>query len=221
METIERAFSAVANSFDEIELLTAKQAPHGLMEKARTISWLVEQIYVQNLSDSADEYGLSQVSVPSDDLIVYDLKITVPEDDITYYANVKTGLISSSGNKNDVSKSSKLARFFHEQSGKKSVLLTIPVRVDFNGGDREIILREDYISVHNLQWVNTKDIYVNPSNKNLQCSFNKSPETRSKSEFLDLLLHGSSGMVDAVKNRGATKTLISQDELGFDHTKSS
>lgn len=216
MDTIEEAFRGVANTFDEIELLTDEQAPHGLMEKARTISWLVEQIYVQNLSESPETYGLETVSVPADDLIVYDLEITVPDNDIVYYANVKTGLTTSAGNKNDVSKSSKLARFFYEQRDKDSVLLTIPVRVDFDGDKRAITLREDCISVHNLHWVNSDDIYVNPSNKNLQCSLDKPSQTRSKQAFLDLLLNGDSGMVDAVSNRGATETLITKEELGFD-----
>jgi hypothetical protein len=217
MKIISEAFKQVAEKFDEIELLTEEQAPHGLMEKARTISWLVEQIYVQNLAENPEEFGLESVAYPDDDLIVYDLTIELPDHDTTYYANVKTGLTSSSSNKNDVSKSSKLAKFFHETKDDKSTLLTIPVRVDFHGSRRAIDLRGDLIEVHNLAWLNSDDTYVNPSNKNLQCSFDKPSEVRSKEEFLRLLLYAEKGMVDAVKERSAKQKLIEQDELGFDY----
>lgn len=217
MKVISKTFERVAKKFDEIELLTEEQAPHGLMEKARTISWLVEQIYVQNLAEDPEEFGLESVAYPDDDLIVYDLTIELPDHNVTYYANVKTGLTSSSSNKNDVSKSSKLARFFHETKNEKSTLLTIPVRVDFHGDRRAIDLRGDLIEVHNLAWLNSDDTYVNPSNKNLQCSFDKPSEVRSKEEFLRLLLYAEKGMVDAVKERSAKQKLIERDELGFDY----
>lgn len=217
MEIISEAFKQVARKFDEIELLTEEQAPHGLMEKARTISWLVEQIYVQNLAEDPEEFGLKSVAYPDDDLIVYDLTIELPDHEITYYANVKTGLTSSSSNKNDVSKSSKLAKFFHETKNETSTLLTIPVKVDFHGSRRAIDLRDDLIGVHNLVWLNSDDTYVNPSNKNLQCSFDKPPEVRSKEDFLRLLLYAEKGMVDAVQERSAKQKLIEQDELGFDY----
>lgn len=217
MGVISNAFKQVAEKFDEIELLTEEQAPHGLMEKARTISWLVEQIYVQNLAENPDEFGLESVEYPDDDLIVYDLTIELLDHDTTYYANVKTGLTSSSSNKNDVSKSSKLAKFFHETKDDKSTLLTIPVQVDFHGSRRAIDLRGDLVEVHNLHWLNSDEAYVNPSNKNLQCKFDKPSEVRSKEEFLRLLLYAEKGMVDAVEERSAKRKLIEQDELGFDY----
>ncbi len=218
MESIKEGFQQVAKKFGEIELLSAEEAPHGLMEKARTISWLVEQIYVQNLVDDADDFGLADVDYPDDDLGVYDVEIELPDSDVTYYINVKTGLVSSGSNKNDVSKAAKLLKFYHEMRDEQAELLLVNVKVEFEGGERTINLREDEIFVENVAWINEDDIYVNNSNKNLQAKLHKPSQIRSYQDFLQKLLCSEYGILDAIERRDANIP-IQKDQIGFDYSR--
>ncbi len=220
MEKVSKAFEQVASDVDEFELLPEHLAPEGIMEKTRSVSWLVEQIYVQQINKKPEEYGFSSVTNPNNDSLMYDLIVESDEINLEFSMNTKAfDSTSNRTNKDDVSKARKVANYYYDNIGCNRHHLIVKTGININGEKRTVKLDSSAIEVHNLQWIKTDDIYVNHSNKNLQCKLSDASQIRDKRKFIKHLLNSEQGIIDAVENRGANEELLQEEQIGFDYSQ--
>ena len=181
IKTIAKAIETLwKDRVGDFRILDEGLVPEGLKPIARSISWLMEQITVQNLRRYKDEFGIEEVNDPPHGLTQYDCVIKMKSDDRDYYLNVKTSLtITKSGGKFDISKARKLIQFY--QGNPNLVLLVAIIKVDLDN----IWVRFKDVIFFNVAWI--PDIYYNRANHNLQSRSNGTQTFRTNEKFVSEL----------------------------------
>ena len=181
IKVIAKAIDAVwKNQIGDFKILDENLVPEGLKPIARSISWLMDQITVQNLRRYKDEFGIEEVNDPPHGLTQYDCVIKMKDDGRDYYLNVKTSLtITKLGGRFDISKARRLIQLYRENPNL--VLLVAIIRVDLDN----IFVRFNNVVVFNVSW--TPDIYYNRANHNLQSRCNGIQTFRTNEEFVSEL----------------------------------
>ena len=181
IKTIAKAIEALwKDRIGDFKILDEDLVPEGLKPIARSISWLMDQITVQNLRRYRDEFGIEEVNDPPHGLTQYDCVIKVKNDDRDYYLNVKTSLtITELGGRFDISKARRLIQLYHENPNL--VLLVAIIRVDWDN----VWVRFKNVIVFNVAWI--PDIYYNRANHNLQSRSNGTQTFRTNKEFVNKL----------------------------------
>lgn len=184
-EKIEGILNKLITKIGDIQIGRPNQFPYGWRKakKGRTVWRILEEVITQNLEYYFEELGLDVVEAASSEVGVFDFKIKVKESNEYSYINIKSSVKDGTPNSDDISKAKKLKKFYEEN--KEANLFIATFDIVFND-DMSIGL--DNASLIPTHWV--KNVYVNPSNGNLQ-----SPKTkyfsecveRTHSEFLDLL----------------------------------
>ena len=185
---LEQRIKVIANAIDCVwkdriggfKILDEKLVPEGLKPIARSISWLMDQITVQNLRRYKDEFGIEEVNDPPHGLTQYDCIIKMKNDNRDYYLNVKTSLtITELGGRFDISKARKLIQFYQENPNL--VLLIAIIRVDLD----DVWVRFNNAIVFNVAWI--PDIYYNRANHNLQSRCDGTQTFRTSKKFVSEL----------------------------------
>lgn len=162
------------------------QLPFGWRKaaKGRTVWRLLEEIISQNLEKRAEEIGLNNFSPAISEVGVYDFSFS-SSNYHNIYVNIKSSVINSRTNKDDISKARLLYDFMRER--KNAILLIATIEIEFLENPMELKFTNCYVTPVN--WL--PDIYVNPSNNgNLQSSKYKNLDVaipRSRIKFLELL----------------------------------
>ena len=167
----------------QFQLIEPSVVPEGLKQIARSISWIVEQVVVQNLRKYRPVNNILSVEDPPHNLTQYDCLIKYPLDTNDYFINIKTSLSQTPTNSRfDVSKASRLIDFY--TVNPNAYLILAIVKVDMRNTD--VIFRNTI--VFNVSWMT--DIYYNRANHNVQTSLpngNDSLIMRSNLEFITIL----------------------------------
>ena len=180
IRNLKRAIWCVLKPIGTFRILDPGLVPQGLKPIARSISWLVEQVVVQNLRAKGESCGIERVEDPAHGLGAYDCTVYLSGNTRPFRVNVKTSLTSTSHNSRfDVNKADKLIELY--VSEPQLVLLLAIVKVDFL--DTRVTFRD--LIVSNVAW--TPDIYYNRANHNLQSRCDGSQVIRSNEEFVRLL----------------------------------
>ncbi len=188
LKKLEQRIKIIAKAIDfvwkdkigDFKILHENLVPEGLKPIARSISWLMDQITVQNLRRYRDECGIEEVNDPPHGLTQYDCIIKMKNDDRDYYLNVKTSLtITKLGGRFDISKARRMIQFYQENPNL--VLLVAIIRVDLDN----IWVRFSNAVVFNVAWI--PDIYYNRANHNLQSRCNGTQTFRTNEEFVSEL----------------------------------
>jgi hypothetical protein len=187
---LEKRIKAIAKAIEfvwkdrigDFKILDENLVPEGLKPIARSISWLMDQITVQNLRRYKDECGIQEVNDPPHGLTQYDCVLKMKNDNRKYYLNVKTSLeITELGGRFDISKARRLIQLYRESANL--VLLVSIIRVDLDN----IWVRFKNAIVFNVAWI--PDIYYNRANHNLQSRCNGTQAFRPNEEFISQLEH--------------------------------
>lgn len=184
-EKIENILNQLIIKIGDIQIGTKKQFPYGWRKakKGRTVWRILEEVITQNLEYHFEELGFDVVEAASSEVGVYDFKIKVKEFNEYSYINIKSSVKDGKPNSDDISKAKKLKEFYIENPNANLYIATF--EIVFND-DMSITL--DSAALIPTHWV--KNVYVNPSNGNLQSpktkSFSECVE-RTHSEFLTLL----------------------------------
>jgi hypothetical protein len=179
---IKNAVECVLKKIGEFKILDEKLVPYGLKPIARSISWLIEQMIVQNLKKYKDECGVMEVEDPPHGLTQYDCILTLKEHARKYYVNIKTSLTITDETGNfDISKAHKLVKLYGEMPD--IVLLVAIAKVTIEG----VHIKFGEPIVFNVAWV--PNIYYNRANHNLQSKANGTQTPRSNDEFIKELKH--------------------------------
>jgi hypothetical protein len=180
MSKVSNSIEAVFRKIGEFKILDERLVPYGLKPIARSISWLVEQIIVQNLKKYKDECGLISVRDPPHALAQYDCILLPKGEQREYYVNVKTSLTTTDESGNfDISKAPKLVQLYEQIPDL--VLLVVIARVSING----VWIRFAKPTIFNVAWV--PNIYYNRANHNLQSTADGTQLRRSNEDFVNQL----------------------------------
>lgn len=175
-QILETTLKKLIVDLGKIQIGTRKHFPYGWRKakKGRTVWRLLEEIICQNLEQKADEYGFIQVSPSDSEVSVYDLRLTLKENNERAYINIKSAVNDIKVSKDDISKAIGLIDFFDSNPNEKLYIATFVIR--FNE-DMTIELIDCHVMP--ITWL--PDIYVNPSNNgNLQSSKYKNIESATK-----------------------------------------
>jgi hypothetical protein len=184
---LETSLNLVVQSLGEIQIGSVKQFPFGWRKaaKGRTVWRILEEAITQNLEKSYQSYGFSSIEAADSEVGVYDFSGMVLDDDEKFYVNIKSAVIGSRTNKDDISKAQKLKEFFGEDVDRKLFIATFLIKFNSN-----MTVLVDSAKVMPIMWI--PDIYINPSNNgNLQSSKYKDVNSairRTNADFFSELL---------------------------------
>ena len=94
------------NILPNFDITDKKILPYGLKPHTRSVSWLVEQVIVQQMKYHAKELGIKDVNFELPDTCLHDCEIY--SNGKKYYVNVKIHNTDGKENKNDISAVEKL-----------------------------------------------------------------------------------------------------------------
>lgn len=188
-EETQRAIASTKNAIEcvfrkvgEFKILDENLVPYGLKPIARSISWLVEQIIVQNLKRYKEDCGFVDVQDPPHGLTQYDCILTLKDNDMKCHVNIKTSLTMTDDTGNfDISKADKLIKLYEQIPD--IILLIAIAKVSIKG----VSVKFAEPVVFNVAWVPT--IYYNRANHNLQSNASGPQKPRSNAEFVKELKH--------------------------------
>ncbi len=172
----------------EFNITDSKVLPYGLKPHTRSVSWIVEQVIVQQSKLNCAKLGLEDVDFNLPDTSLHDCVIKTKYKN--YYVNIKVSDTTKGikNNKNDISAVEKL--FMQYTTNKKYDLIFACFGIKFN--NLTISFDSNYLHIFSPQFL---PIYVNPRNDKIQAKYDAKVEPRSRKKFLDELRLNSKSIV--------------------------
>lgn len=178
VERVQQIINDCVHRIGKFTILGEELVPFGLKPIARSISWLVEQIVVQNLMKEMERYGISEVIPSPTNVELHDCLLKF--ENLESYVNIKTSLTSTDERgRFDISKASRLIELY--KAKPNLLLLVAVVKVELKG----VVVRFNNVVVFNVAW--TPDPYYNRANHNLQAKADGTQTFRTNSEFVRIL----------------------------------
>lgn len=196
---LENALNQLIKKIGNIPIANQKLMPYGWRNaaKGRTVWRIVEEIINQNIIYHSSSLGFKNVYPSASEVSVFDFKFSFYENEISY-VNIKSAVINGKINKDDISKAQKLIDFYNNYHSEVDLFIATFV-VEFKN-DLTIELKQ--CIVFPVAWI--PDIYVNPSNNNLQSSKYKDISNavyRTPKEFFEELKNSTFLALEKKKNR--------------------
>jgi len=163
-----------------------KILPYGLKPHTRSISWIVEQVIVQQAKFNAEKLQLNYVNYDMPDTCLHDCEIHC--NGKKYFINIKTHNVEGKANKNDISAVEKL--YIQYQANQNYRLIYACFGVKFQ--NINISFDENHLHCFSPQFL---PIYVNPRNDKIQATYHHKITHRSREEFLNELKNSSKSIV--------------------------
>ena len=182
------------NLLPSFDITDRKILPYGLKPHTRSVSWLVEQVIVQQTKFRAKELGITDVNFDLPDTCLHDCEIMVGNK--KYFINVKIHNTDGKENKNDIAAVEKL--YFQYSVNPEYNLIYACFGIKFE--NIKISFIKNYLEIFSPQFL---PIYINPRNDKIQALYNHKPIVRSRKKFMDLLRIGSKSIV--LKKHGKNK----------------
>lgn len=180
-------FMRVVKIIPKFDILDDKILPYGLKAHTRSVSWLVEQVVVQQAKFNAQKLGITDLDFNLPDTSLHDC-IVYGNDSEKFYVNVKITSAGKKQNKNDISAVEKL--FMQYKSNPSYRLVFVVFGFEFN--NTTITFSKDKVHTFSPQFL---PIYVNPRNDKIQALYYSEKEERSRNVFLRLLQEKSKSIV--------------------------
>ncbi len=186
LDFIREMYLKLLNILPSFDVTDRKVLPYGLKAHTRSVSWLVEQVIVQQTKFRAKDLGIVDVNFNLPDTCLHDCEIIVG--DKKYFVNVKIHNTDGKENKNDIAAVEKL--YFQYSANNEYNLIYACFGIKFQ--DIKISFIKDYLEIFSPQFL---PIYINPRNDKIQALYNHKPIIRSRKKFMDLLRVGSRSIV--------------------------
>ena len=122
-------FSAIVTLLPKFDIADKSVLPYGLKPHTRSVSWIVEQVIVQQAKFRKNQLGLDEVDFDFDmpDTCLHDCVISKGKQ--RYFVNVKIHNITGKENKNDISAVEKL--YFQYSANPNYDLIYVCVGIKF------------------------------------------------------------------------------------------
>lgn len=181
-QEIESILKQIIIKIGRIQIGKIEQFPFGWRQsaKGRTVWRILEEAINQNLEKYSEEFDSYTFTPPHSEVGVYDFSLQLRCCSRNLYVNIKSASIGGKTNKDDMSKANKLVDFFEED--KKQELYIASFEIMFND-DMSIEISNCFVMP--IMWL--PDIYINPSNNNLQSSKYKNVDLATKRTSLEFL----------------------------------
>jgi len=176
-------FLRVVKIIPNFNITDPKILPYGLKPHTRSVSWLVEQVIVQQAKHKRERLGIEDVNFNLPDTCLHDCEI-IKNEGKQYYVNIKITSAGKRQNKNDIAAVEKL---FMQYSANLNYRLIYTI-FQFVFDNTTIILNKDKIHTFSPQFL---PIYINPRNDKLQACYYAKREERTRENFLQLLKENS------------------------------
>ena len=180
-------FGKVIDIIPCFDIVNPDILPYGLKPHTRSISWIVEQVIVQQAKYNKDALQVKDVDFDLPDTSLHDC-VVENLDDYRYFVNIKITQSGKKHNKNDISAVEKL---YMQYSANPDYRLVFAV-FEFSFNNTQITLKRDGIYTFSPQFL---PIYVNPSNNKMQAYYHAPPHLRTREEFLTALKNNSKSIV--------------------------
>lgn len=194
MDFIRSVYLKLLEILPSFNVTDRKILPYGLKAHTRSVSWLVEQVIVQQTKFRAKDLGITNVNFDLPDTCLHDCEIIVGNK--KYFINVKIHNTNGKENKNDIAAVEKL--YFQYSSNNEYNLIYACFGIKFQ--DIKISFSKNYLEIFSPQFL---PIYINPRNDKVQALYNHKPIIRSRNKFINLLRTGSKSIV--LKKYGKNK----------------
>ena len=175
-----KSFSKLSTEVNSFEVVNSALLPYGFKPHTRSISWIAEQVILQQAKVKAKNLSFKDVILSHKDTDVFDC-IIFSKKGRKIYINVKVTNIDGKHNKNDISAAEKLYNFLIDH--KDGILFYVVLGIQFK--NTKVIFPKDKISVFSP--ILLPEIYINPKNAKLQAYYDAPPVERTIAEFLELL----------------------------------
>lgn len=177
-----KLFKNLLKILPNFDITDKKILPYGLKPHTRSVSWLVEQVIVQQTKFRAKKLGIKDVNFNLPDTSLHDCEILT--DKKKYYVNIKIHNIDGKENKNDISAVEKL--YFQYTANPEYNLIYCCFGIKFE--NIKVCFDPEYLVLFSPQFM---PIYVNPRNDKIQATYHHKPVFRTRKEFLELLKKNS------------------------------
>lgn len=194
LDFIKEIYLKLLNILPNFNVTDKKVLPYGLKAHTRSVSWLVEQVIVQQTKFRAKDLGITDVNFDLPDTCLHDCEIIVG--DKKYFVNVKIHNTDGKENKNDIAAVEKL--YFQYSVNSDYNLIYACFGIKFK--DIKILFIKDYLEVFSPQFL---PVYINPRNDKIQALYNHKPIMRSRKKFMDLLRINSKSII--LKKHGKSR----------------
>lgn len=194
---LEKTLNKLITNIGSIPIANKNIMPYGWRKaaKGRTVWRIVEEIINQGIESQYKELGFESVSPATSEVGIYDFKFSCLGNKESF-VNIKSSVIGSKKNKDDISKASKLIEFYHQYPNANLYIATFEIK--FNS---DLTIGFNKCTVFPTAWLS--DIYVNPSNNgNLQSSTYKNLSTaikRTPKEFYECLVNANNIAINKKK----------------------
>lgn len=172
-------FSKVVKMIPSFHITDPRILPYGLKPHTRSVSWIVEQVIVQQAKYNKEKLGVKDVKFDLSDTSLYDCEV-LTKSDKRYLVNIKITSAGRRRNKNDIAAVEKLYNEYKNEHNFRLVYVVF----QFSFDNTKIIFNKDKIHTFSPQFL---PIYVNPRNDKIQAYYYVEPEERTREEFLSLL----------------------------------
>lgn len=161
--------------------------PYGLKPHTRSVSWIAEQVIVQQAKYNRRDLGVEDVDFSMPDTSLHDC-VVIKSDNERYYVNIKITNLAGRRNKNDIAAVEKLYMQYRANPDYRLIYAVF----GFNFNNTTISFVTESIHTFAPQFL---PVYVNPRNDKIQAYYHAAPEERTREEFLDLLQTRSRSIV--------------------------
>lgn len=188
LATMRDFFSDVVRIIPNFDITNPEILPYGLKPHTRSVSWIAEQVIVQQAKHNRVALGIEDVDFSMPDTSLHDC-VVLESADKRYYVNVKiTNHAARRRSRNDIAAVEKL--FMQYKANPDYRLIYAVFGFTFN--NTTITFVNESIHTFSPQFL---PVYVNPRNDKIQARYYDEPEERTRDEFLSLLQTNSRSIV--------------------------
>ena len=180
-------FARVVQIIPNFDIANPDILPYGLKPHTRSISWIAEQVIVQQAKYNRSTLLVEDVDFSMPDTSLHDCVI-IKSGSERYYVNIKITNLAGRRNKNDIAAVEKLYMQYRANPEYRLIYAVF----GFNFNNTTISLVNESIHTFSPQFL---PVYVNPRNDKIQAYYHAAPEERTRDEFLELLQTKSRSIV--------------------------
>lgn len=181
-------FARVVRIIPSFDIANPEILPYGLKPHTRSVSWIAEQVIVQQAKYNRHALGALDVDFSMPDTSLHDC-VVLKTDAEKYYVNIKiTNHAARRRSKNDIAAVEKL---FMQYKANPDYRLIYAV-FGFTFDNTRITFVNESVHAFSPQFL---PIYVNPRNDKIQAHYRAEPEERTRDDFLNLLQTNSKSIV--------------------------
>ena len=180
-------FERVVQIIPSFDIANPDILPYGLKPHTRSVSWIAEQVIVQQAKYNRRELLVEDVDFSMPDTSLHDC-VVVKNGSERYYVNIKITNLGGRRNKNDIAAVEKLYMQYRANPDYRLIYAVF----GFNFSNTTISFVNESIHTFSPQFL---PVYVNPRNDKIQAYYHAAPEERTREEFLDLLQTQSRSIV--------------------------